>query len=414
MSRLYLTESGHVVPTLGEELTRYRRARKILDLPSTEGEATLYALVRPYEDSDAPLRISVNGTELDPIQPPEAIAYYHHLWYQVQVDPSLLTSGANTFELWTDSTAMNAWSLAIEAGHSDPGSYVSDDAGRTWRNQKMAYLNVLPGEYVMRVRLAEGEDPPPPSMVWEDPANPRLESLRRILPPGALGKGPALDRVRSISSWLASGWEHRSSSPRTAQYAPWDAETILAWGRAASGHNAQLPVVMCQHYAVAFVTSCQAVGIPARCVGLMGTPNGYDGHFVAEVWLDEYEKWAMVDANTDAIVWKDGRPLSVAEIQQEGSDLAELIEWGPGTEFQRTFPHIEAFIENNIRKGVSFRNRSIWPRADFLSHPEYSPPAQGAVSFCEVGLVWEKRNLDGGFGMFRYFADEDYFEAPPR
>ncbi len=81
---------------------------------------------------------------------------------------------------------MNAWSLAIEAGHPNPHSYVSDDGGRTWRNRKMAYLNILSGEYVVRMRLGEGEDPPPPAMVWEDPENPRLKHLRTIAPPAAV------------------------------------------------------------------------------------------------------------------------------------------------------------------------------------------------------------------------------------
>ena len=36
MSQLYLSESGRVVPTLCEELTTYRRTRKLLHLPPTE------------------------------------------------------------------------------------------------------------------------------------------------------------------------------------------------------------------------------------------------------------------------------------------------------------------------------------------------------------------------------------------
>jgi hypothetical protein len=36
MSKLYLTETGRVIPTLCEELTTFRRARKRLRLPATE------------------------------------------------------------------------------------------------------------------------------------------------------------------------------------------------------------------------------------------------------------------------------------------------------------------------------------------------------------------------------------------
>jgi hypothetical protein len=121
----------------------------------------------------------------------------------------------------------------------------------------------------------------------------------------------------------------------------------------------------------------------------------------------------MIDPNTDAVFWKAGSPLSITEIRQFGSDLEGLIEWGPGTEFQREFPHMVAFIRDNLEKGVCFRHRSIWPRADFLSHPELSPPGHGALVYCETGLVWEACDCAQGFGMFPHFADPSYFDAPP-
>ncbi len=102
------------------------------------------------------------------------------------------------------------------------------------------------------------------------------------------------------------------------------------------------------------------------------------------------------------------------ELPDTVTDVAGLIEWGQGTVFQRTFPHIVEFIEKNMERGLSFRHRSLWPRADLLSHPEFSPPGHGSVSYCEADLVWETAHRDRGFGMFRYFADSDYFEAAPQ
>jgi len=409
MSRLYLSESGHVVPTLCEELTTYRRVCKVLQLPPTAAPGALYILARPYAGSNLPLRLAVNDTEVPPIPPKSSEGY---LWYAVLIDASLLKPGSNRFAFWTDATAMNAWSLAMEAGHAEPESFVSDDGGATWRNERMGYLNVLRGEYVVRMRLAEGEDPAPPAMVWEDPSNPRLAHLRQVLPAQALEPGPLLRRVRALTSWISSSWEHTNSA-RAAQYAPWDAETILAWGKARSGHDGRLPIVMCVHYAVTFVSCCQATGIPARCAVLMGTLDGSDGHFVAEVWSEEHAKWIMVDPNLDAILWKDGVPLSVTEIQQAGSDLSKLVEWGSGSEYQRRNPAIVDFIRDNFLRGVCFRHRSIWPRADFLSHPELTPPGHGSTAYCETSLVWEKRDLQRGLGMFLHFADSGYFDAPP-
>jgi hypothetical protein len=409
MSQLYTTETGRVVPTLCEELTRFRRARKVLTLPPTAEPAMLFILARPYPENGCPLRIAINGRTTVAIQPVPGERY---AWYAVAVEPEWLCAGDNTFELWTDSSAMNAWSLALEPGHTHPRSWVSDDAGRGWRNERMGYLNVLRGEYVVRLRLAEGQDPPPPTMVWEDPASPRLASLRRRLPDAVLQPGPALPRVRTILTWLSESWEH-TSTDRAAQYAPWDAETILAWGAARRGHAGQPAITYCVHYAAACVSACQAAGIPARGAALLDTVNGVDGHFVTEVWLGAYGKWVMADPNLDAVFWEAGVPLSLPEIRALGADVEAHIEWGPGIHAQRQNPRLVAWLERAYYTGRCFLHRSLWPRADLLSRPDLSPPGHGSLAYCETGLVWEPADLAAGFGMFPHFGSLEYFEAPP-
>lgn len=408
MSRLYHSEKGHVIPTLGEELTRFRRARKVLELPATAAPAALYLLARPWPDTPEPLRLRVNGVDLSPIAPGAA----GYTWYQVPLAAGSLKPGPNTFELWTEALAMNAWSLALEGGHAQPQSWTSDDGGNTWRNQAMGCLNSERGEYAARVRLAEGQDPPPPALVWEDAQHPRVQALREVIPAPVFQAGSELARVQALSSWLASSWEHTSSG-RAAQYTPWDALTILAWGPAQRGHHGQRPIAMCVHYAVALVSCCQALGIPARCAAVTGGINTGDGHFVAEVWLAEHGKWAMVDPNSDAMAWKNGVPLSIPEIQGEGAGLGPLLQWGPGAAFQRGFPHMVDFAENILKRGACFRHRSAWCRADLLSRPELSPPGHGSTAYCETGLVWEVRDA-GLLGMFPHFAGPEYFDrAPP-
>jgi len=410
MSKLYMTEAGNVVPTLCEELTSYRRVRKVLDLPSTASPGTLFILARPYSSASPPLRLSVNGAELSPIQAGSTNTGYY--WHSTDVNQSHLRRGANVFEFWTDAPAMSAWSLAIEAGHANPHSFVSDDGGKTWRNGKMAYLNVLSGEYVVRIRLGEGQDPAPPTMVWEDPDNPRLKHLRTIAPPVAAAPGALMDRVRALTSWLSTSWEYTNSGP-AAQYAPWDAETILAWGKAKSGQDGRRPIVMCVHYAVCLVSFCQAVGIHARPAVLTGDINGGDGHFVAEVWFPEFKKWVMVDPNEDAVMWKNEVPLSIPEIRAEGSNIAPLIHWGPGAAYQQSFPGMKAWVKRVYLPGICFRHRGIWPRADFLSHPELTPSCHGCTAYCETPIVWEKADLQSGLGMFPFFGSPEYFDAPP-
>ena len=145
MSKLYHTETGHAIPTLAEEVTVWRRVRKVLDLPQTDSPVKLYVMARAYPGSKLPLHMSVNGNLVESIKPERDL----HWWYTIEVESELFQAGANTIEFWCDSTAMNAWSIAIEPGHAEPRSFVTDDGGITWRNQRMAYLNVVRGEYLV-------------------------------------------------------------------------------------------------------------------------------------------------------------------------------------------------------------------------------------------------------------------------
>ena len=101
MSRLYYSEEGRVMPSLCEELTIFRRARKTLTLPATNAPGTVYILARPYLENNAPLRVSMNGAEVAALNPTRRGAYS---WYEFSVEK--LKEGENTFELWTDHTAM--------------------------------------------------------------------------------------------------------------------------------------------------------------------------------------------------------------------------------------------------------------------------------------------------------------------
>ena len=411
MSKLYYTESGHSMPNLAEELTTFRRARKVLTLPPTASPAVLYFLARTHEGTKLPLHVSVNGTALPPVPPQEA----WHTWYEVPIDFGLLQAGDNVLEFWTDSTAMNSWALGLEAGHAEPNSYVSDDSGRTWRNHHMAYLNIVRAEYVVRVRLAEGQDPTPPPMVFNDPDDPRLESLRSIMPRQALDKSlPKLERLRAISTWLASSWEHTPAAPGLGVInSPWDPETVLSWAPGQCGHNGLRPTANCIFYGVSFANAAQAIGVPARCAIFAGKPGKADGHFTAEFWSDEHQKWAMVDPNFDDFFIREGVPLSVSELQVLGSELGDVTARGPGAESQRPNQRVHRWFDSHERRARSLESRMVWYRADQLSHPEFSPPAHGGGgAYTETGIVWEERDKDT-WPMFPHFGSKDYFNAPP-
>jgi len=408
LSTLYATESGRQIPTLGEELTARRRARKELTLPATRGDAQLYVLAASRRGNTHPLRLTINGNELPSIAP-GGLSYR---WYAICVTASQLVVGRNRFEFWTDSHAMDAWSLAVEYGHPASRSWISIDTGQTWRRHRIGLLHIAPGEYVVRVRLEEGQDPAPPDVVPAASGQPDLDVIRALVPVEALGPGVVMDRVKALATWTASAWRYRNER-QGEQYAPWDPLTILAWGRDDLGHDDRLPIVMCMHYAVVFVAACAAVGISARTVVLADDANGVDGHFAAEVWLPDLQRWIFVDPTSDAIFFKDGLPMSVSAVRSAGVDLAKLVAWGPGHNLQSGSPGMREWIRDVFLSGLCFRHRGAWPYADFTVHPDRLPPAHGAAGYSELDLVWEASDLTNGFGMFRYFADDDWFDASP-
>jgi hypothetical protein len=56
----------------------------------------------------------------------------------------------------------------------------------------------------------------------------------------------------------------------------------------------------------------------------------------------------------------------------------------------------------------------VWPRNDFLSRPDLTPPAHGDTAYCETDFVWHSRNVRGAeLDMFPHIADDDWFARPP-
>jgi len=412
MSQLFYSERGHVVPTLSEELTTFRRARKVFRLPdpSSVERATLYLLARPYPGCDHPLRLRLNGQEM-PSLPPGPESWMH--WYAVPIPVESLQVGPNTVELWTDSLAQASWSLGIEYGHAAPYSSLSLDGGRSWQNSRMGLHHLAPGEYVVRLRLyGPGlADPPPPPFIPERPDSPRLAALREWLPAQVRTGGSPWEQVRALTAWIAPQWPYTHSG-QADLYTPWDPWTILAWGAAGRGHQGMKPIAMCVHYNVLLACAAAALGLPVRCAAVTGGVGTGWGHFVVEVWLEDYGLWAMADANTDVMFVEGNRPLSIEECYARRAELPALAAPGPGAEAQAET--LKDWLRDFFYTGKCFRLRSLWNRLDLLSHPEQAPPGHGQAAYCETDLVWSQTNVVGDeLGMFPYVVPAAQLDQPP-
>jgi len=409
MSKLIYTETGRTIYIANEELSSRIHVRKLLQLP---GEAklggTLYIYAAPHPGCELPLEVAVNGRR-STIGAGHS-RYLH--WHKLPLDATALRIGENVIELWCEALAMDGWTLGLEGGHTSPGSSLSIDGGQTWQSDHMGLYHRMSGEYVVRLRLNDPSlcDEGPPERSWEDRNCVMSEELRRLIPQEVQETDDAWERSRSLASWVAQQWTYRNTSTGI-DYAPWDALTILSWGKQSHGHAMPRPVVMCVHYGVVFTSAALAIGIPSRNICSTSDLNRGCGHFISEVWIEKWDKWCAIDPTADLVYVKDGVPLSSAELYPNRDQLHALAVRGTGFEQLTVDPRIG--LDEAVQRPETYTYWSVWPRNDYLSHPELTPPSHGATAYVESDWLWHQPDDGYDLGMFPHVLDLDRLQEPP-
>ncbi len=399
------SESGRTVVAANEELSRWRRARKHFHVPAeARAGGTLYLYACPHEGYQEPLRASLNGHELALADGSPGLR-----WRRLELAAGQLRAGENVVELWSDSAALDGWALGIEGVPAGRDSALSTDGGRTWRCERMGIHHNLTGEYLVRLRLPDPAGAEPPPFVWEDPDCPQLRELREIVPAGIQALADPWEKARALASWVSRQWEYRASGG--SEYTPWDALTILSWGKRGYGQVKPAPITMCVHFGVVFNSAALALGLPARSVCCTGDVARGWGHFINEVWMERWGKWCHVDANCDLAYVKEGVPLSVGELHAEGEALARWVQPGPG--YHALSDYLVGFVRDHLMNGEAFRLWAVWPRNDFFAHPECTPPAHGAGAYCETDWLWARPADAEELGMFPFQVDPGLLMQPP-
>jgi len=416
VSKLFHSETGRVTHLQHEELTSSRHARKLFHLPEqTAVGGTLYVLAKSRRDCTAPLRLSVNGHPfaLEPRSP-----YHESLtWFSIVLGSEHLQPGGNVVELWAESAAMDSWMLGVEGGADRPNSSLSLDGGQTWQSERMSIRHNIRGEYVIRLRLDDPalSDPSPPEFTWEPPDCARLTNLREMIPNEIQAMNDQWEQARALAAWVSCQWTYSGDdkSGEVKEYCPWDALTILSWSKSNFGQYQSNPVAFCVHYAVVFVSAATALGLSARAVcGTDHAAEGKGGHFVGEVWIQKWQKWCHLDPMCDLAFVRDGVPLSTEEIcADQGDGLLLLIQVGSG--LARSDPGRSTALVNAFGAGGPFGQWAVWPRTDFLSHPELTPPAHGVCSYCETDWFWARREDRCDLGMFPHWVSPESLARPP-
>lgn len=116
------------------------------------------------------------------------------------------------------------------------------------------------------------------------------------------------EKLRKIVKWAHDQWKHSGSNKPSQS----DPLTILS--EANIGRSFR-----CVEYAIVLAASVRALGMPSRILNLKSkdaeTSHSNAGHVIAEVWLNQFNKWVFADAQFDAIPEIDGEPLNAIEFQ---------------------------------------------------------------------------------------------------
>ena len=128
-------------------------------------------------------------------------------------------------------------------------------------------------------------------------------------------------------AWVTALWRHTGT-----RHAEPDAHVIL--DLVAGGER-----FACKEFTVLLTQSLNALGIPARRVGLFrpGYHAGIGtGHEVTEAWIDDLGRWVLLDGQNGAI-WRDedGAPLGLLDLQARHRSGQRPAFTGSGPNFDK-------------------------------------------------------------------------------
>ncbi len=154
------------------------------------------------------------------------------------------------------------------------------------------------------------ENVPPLKIIMDDPNSPNMVKLRNEYDLEGLVSGAKDDyeKLRLITAWVQKRWKH------TGNNRPSKSDPLTILKEASEGERFR-----CVEYAIVVAACARSLGMPSRKLSLkrpdVETAKHSAGHVVAEVWLDQFNKWVFVDGQKGAIAEKDGIPLNAVEFQ---------------------------------------------------------------------------------------------------
>jgi hypothetical protein len=201
------------------------------------------------------------------------------------------------------------------------------------------------------------------------------------------GKKSDYEKVRAVSRWVRSRWEHNG------QNMPQKADPLSILEEAKQGKQFR-----CVEYSIVLAAALNSVGIPARQLSILTedveTKESGAAHVVAEAYLADKKKWIMVDGQWDVIPTLNGRPLGAIEFQKALAKNAKGlgVDTFSGVEAKGYFDWIAPYLFYFITK---FDNRYGVPasRKELVLVPEGAKEPKVVQRKWPIGDVIYTRSL---------------------
>lgn len=161
-------------------------------------------------------------------------------------------------------------------------------------------------------------------------SNPYLTELRKKYPIDSVVSGADndLERVKRIASWVHNLWEHDGWSE------PEKNEAMYILDEVKKGRRFR-----CVEYGIVTTACLNSIGIKSRVLALKTEdvetrPLGA-GHVLLEVFVEDINKWIMVDPQWDIIPHLQEVPLNAVEFQAAITDRKNVQVWTSNKENTR-------------------------------------------------------------------------------
>jgi len=238
----------------------------------------------------------------------------------------------------------------------------------------------------------------------QDPKTIGLLQFRRHITPLLKPDWTTVDTIAALRHWTRS---QQSSDPQLWRFQPAADSGDVDPGILLEQQHALTPGA-CRRFGYILAGALVSVGIPARLVSLQAFFTDGLGHIMVEAWVEDLNKWILVDPTADTMFLVDGRYASLLELrkallsgsldrirfERNGSILEPPPKMEYFTQISRHafFFTSECFFTDPPRtKASMWRTRMIhYVDQDAAPYPKSVRSAllMGVVAFCAWGLLF--------------------------